>query len=156
MAGAMRSRAVRTWCIAAVMTIFAVAISVEFLDRPVAVLTYRAFGRLMIVREFAGTPSFFGPLEVFIRLIFLLRRMARYPLAHADTALALCEASLLATKLSVSQIKFIFGRSWPLHGHPSFLITAPTDLISSLQVPNSRLSRPAIRHRSARWGACYG
>jgi hypothetical protein len=43
-----------------------VAISVKFVDRPVAWFFYRIFGYLVIVKQFAGTPSFFGPLEVLV------------------------------------------------------------------------------------------
>jgi membrane-associated phospholipid phosphatase len=112
----------QSWSFAAASTIIAVAIAVEFLDKPIAWVSYPVFGDLFFVRAFAGTPSFFGPLEIFILLIFVLRRIAFYPLAHPDAVLVLCEASLLATKLLLSPLKFAFGRTWPLHGHPSFLI----------------------------------
>ena len=113
---------IQVWCVAAIMTILAVAVSVDYVDRPIAMLSYHVIGHLMIVQEFAGTPSFFGPLEIFILFILLFRRIALYKLAYADAVLVLCEASLLATKLSVSHMKYVFGRTWPLHGHPSFLI----------------------------------
>ena len=113
---------IQVWCVAAVITILVVAVCVVFVDKPIASLSYRVIGHLIIVQEFAGTPSFFGPLEIVILAIFLLRRITLYQLAHADAVLVLCEASLLATKLSVSQMKYAFGRTWPLHGHPSFLI----------------------------------
>ena len=43
------------------MTILIVAASLDSLDRPSATLAYRAFRHLTIVRQSAGTPSFFGP-----------------------------------------------------------------------------------------------
>jgi membrane-associated phospholipid phosphatase len=112
----------QSWSFAAVLTIIAVVIAVEFLDRPIAWVTFPVFGDLFFVRAFAGTPSFFGPIEIFILLIFVFRRIAIYPLAYPDAVLVWCEASLLATKLLLSPLKFAFGRTWPLHGHPSFLI----------------------------------
>ncbi len=113
---------IKSWSVAAVVTVVLVVISVNFLDRPTAWFFYRVFGHLMIVRQFAATPSFFGPFELFTLLIFFIRRIALYPLSRADAALLLCEASLLATKSLVSPMKFFFGRPWPLYGHPSFLL----------------------------------
>ena len=113
---------IKSWSVAAVVTVVLVVISVNFLDRPTAWFFYRVFGHLMILHQFAGTPSFFGPFEIFILLIFFIRRIAFYPLSHSDAALLLCEASLLVTKSLVSPMKFFFGRPWPLYGHPSFLL----------------------------------
>lgn len=108
--------------VAALAAILVVLISVNFLDRPIAKLCYSALGHLIIVREFSGTPSFFGPIQIFLLLIFLYRRIALYPFAHPDVVLVLCEASSLATRLLLPTMKFAFGRTWPLDGHPSFLI----------------------------------
>lgn len=112
----------RNWIIAAVTTTLAIVISAEFLDRPIAWLSYRFFGHLMIVVEFAGTPSFFGPLEVVVLSIFLFRRIVFCPIAYADAVIALCETSLLITKLLLFPSKFLFGRTWPLYAQPSYLI----------------------------------
>ena len=117
-----RLKAIQTWGVVATATAIAVPVSVAFLDRPIAWLFYQAFGHFAIVRQFAGTPSLFGPLEILVLLTFLLRRIALYPLGYADAVIALCEASLLMTALVLSPMKFMFGRTWPLHGHPSFLI----------------------------------
>ena len=102
------------WSIAAVATTLAIIISAEFLDRPIARLCYRVFGHLMVVRQFAETPSFFGPLEIVVLSIFLFRRIVLCPLEYAVAVIALCEASLLATKLLLLPSKFAFGRTWPL------------------------------------------
>jgi membrane-associated phospholipid phosphatase len=112
----------RNWSLAAVATTLAIVTSAEFLDRPIAWLCYRLFGHFMFARQFAGTPSFFGPLEIVALSIFLFRRIVLYPLGYADAVIALCEASLLVTKLLLLPSKFVFGRTWPLYGHPSYLI----------------------------------
>jgi membrane-associated phospholipid phosphatase len=117
-----RLNAIQTWGVAAIATPLAVLISVEILDKPIAWFSYQAFGHFTTVRWFAGTPSLFGPLESLVLLIFLVRRIASYRLGHADAVLVLSEASLLTMTLILSPMKFIFGRTWPLHGHPSFLI----------------------------------
>jgi membrane-associated phospholipid phosphatase len=117
-----RLNATQTWFVSTVTTAIVVVASVDFLDGPIARFFYLAFGHLMIVQRFSGTPSFFGPLEVLVLTIFLMRRIAFYPLGYADAVLTLCEASLLTTRLLLAPMKFIFGRTWPLHGHPSLLI----------------------------------
>ena len=99
----------KSWSVAAVATVFLVVISFIFLDRPIAWFFYRVFGHLMIVQQFSATPSFFGPFDLFILLIFFIRRIALYPLSRSDAAL-------------VSPMKFLFGRTWPFYGHPSLLL----------------------------------
>ena len=111
----------RNWSIAAVATTLVIVISVQFLDRPIARFCYRFFGHFMFARQFAGTPSLFGPLEIVVLSIFLFRRIVLYPLEYADAVIALCEASLLVTKLLLLPSKFALGRTWPLYGHPSYL-----------------------------------
>src|SRR5947208_14419804 len=81
----------------------------DLLQSPIARLCYRAFGRLMIVQEFAGAPSFFSPFAVLVLLIFLFRRVALYPVAYPDAVLVLCEAGLWMTKLLTSPMKLAFG-----------------------------------------------
>jgi membrane-associated phospholipid phosphatase len=115
-------KTVKTWGVVAITTAVLIVISVNFFDRPIALFSYQAFGHLMIVRQFAATPSFFGPLEVFVLLIFLVRRVALYPLERPDVMLISCEASLLLTNVLVLPLKFMFGRTWPLYGHRSLLI----------------------------------
>jgi membrane-associated phospholipid phosphatase len=115
-------KTIATWGIAAVTTTIFIAASASFFDRPITLLTYPAFGQLPIVRQFSGTPSFFGPVEVFLLLIFLIRRIALYPLRRPDVAVALCEASLLITSSLVLPMKYMFGRTSPLYGHPSLLV----------------------------------
>ena len=110
------------WSIATVATTLAIVISAEFLDRPIARLCYRVFGHLMVARQFAGTPSFFGPLEIVVLSVFLFRRIVLYPLTYADAVIALCETSLIMTKLLLAPSKFVFGRTWPLYADPSYLI----------------------------------
>ena len=115
-------KTVKTWGGVAITTAILIVISANFFDRPIALFSYRAFGHLMIVRQFAATPGFFGPLEVFVVLIFLARRIALNPLERPDLVLILCEASLLLTNVLVLPLKFMFGRTWPLYGHPSLLV----------------------------------
>ena len=115
-------KTVQTWGVVAITTAILIVISANFFDRPIALFSYQAFGHLMIVRQFAATPRFFGPLEVFVLLIFLARRLALNPLERPDVVLMLCEASLLLTNVLVLPLKFMFGRTWPLYGHPSLLI----------------------------------
>ena len=92
-------KTVKTWGGVAITTAILIVISANFFDRPIALFSYRAFGHLMIVRQFAATPGFFGPLEVFVVLIFLARRIAFNPLERPDLVLILCEASLLLTNV---------------------------------------------------------
>jgi membrane-associated phospholipid phosphatase len=115
-------KTIKTWGGVAITTAILIVISANFFDSPIALFSYQAFGHLMIVRQFAATPGFFGPLEVFVLLIFLARRIALSPLERPDLVLILCEASLLLTNVLVLPLKFIFGRTWPLYGHPSLLI----------------------------------
>jgi membrane-associated phospholipid phosphatase len=75
----------------------------------------------MFLERVSDTPSLFSPFAILIALVFLLRRIAFYPLGYPDAMLAQCEIALLTTKWLVSALKFVFGRTWPLYSRPSFL-----------------------------------
>lgn len=110
------------WGAAATAATLAVTVSIRFVDRPIAKLFYGLFGHDLIVRRIAGTPSFWGPFTILIGLAFLLRRAARRPLGYPDAVLAVCETSQVLTTLLSSFMKYVFGRTWPLYGNPSYLI----------------------------------
>jgi hypothetical protein len=150
-----RLKTIQTWSFAAIATAIAVPVSAAFLDRPIARFFYHAFGHFAIVRQFAGTPGFLGPLEILVLLAFLVRRIALYPLGYADAVIALCEASLLATTLTLSPLKFLFGRTWPLYGHPSFLIDGAYGFCHRRPtIPRLSIGTHGLGLRSR--GGCFG
>ena len=74
-----------------------------------------------------------------------------YPLEYADAVIALCESSLLATKLLLLPSKFAFGRTWPLYGHPSYLTDGSYGFNFSQLAPHPTPSHPGTQRRSALW-----
>jgi membrane-associated phospholipid phosphatase len=110
------------WIGAVVAALVLIPLSIAFVDKPIASISYSIFGRFSFLSGLAGTPSLFGPLTTGIAAILILRRAALLPIVFFDVVLAQCEISLLATKLVLSPLKAFFGRTWPLYGQPSFIV----------------------------------
>ena len=114
-------RRLQLWAVAFCITAFSVVGSILYVDRPLAKLAHAVFGHFEVVGSFSESPSLFDPLMILIAAIFILRRLARSSLSYPDVVLVLCEVSLLVTKLALAPLKLVFGRTWPLYVHPSFL-----------------------------------
>jgi len=109
------------WAVGFGLTILAIFGAILYVDRALAKFAYLAFGHFTVVGSFSESPSLFSPLMILIATIFVLRRVARHPVSYSDVVLILCEISLITTKLALAPLKLIFGRTWPLYIHPSFL-----------------------------------
>jgi membrane-associated phospholipid phosphatase len=73
------------------------------------------------VGSFTETPSFFSPLAILVFLIFVGRRMVFRPFDRLDVALILADLSIVLTKLLVTPLKVVFGRTWPQYHTPSLI-----------------------------------
>jgi membrane-associated phospholipid phosphatase len=114
-------RRLQTWLGSAAVTVSAIAISQAWLDKPIAILAHDLFGRSSVVGEFTQTPSFYSPLVTSIFVVFMARRLAFRPFVRFDVALILSDLSIILAKLIVPPLKFVFGRTWPIYHHPSFI-----------------------------------
>jgi membrane-associated phospholipid phosphatase len=112
----------QAWFASLLSTMFAVGVSVTWLDKPLAYFVHRTFGQFWVLGSFTGAPSFFSPLATIILLVFIARRILFRPFGNVDITLILCELSVISAKLIVPPLKSVFGRTWPLYNRPSLIL----------------------------------
>jgi membrane-associated phospholipid phosphatase len=101
--------------------IVAVIVSVLWLDRPIALLAYEWFGHYRVLQRLTEAPGFFGPLEVLAFTVLVVRWLLARPFGVIDIVANLCIVTLAVADPVRSWLKFIFGRTWPAYGQPSFI-----------------------------------
>lgn len=109
------------WCALFVLTIAAVVLCVCYLDRPICLLANSIFGQFIWIGDFKRTPNFFDPLALFLFALFLWRRLVRRPTGKLDVACILGDGSLLLTHYISDKLKYVFARTYPKYGSPSFI-----------------------------------
>jgi membrane-associated phospholipid phosphatase len=103
------------------LVVAAVVYSVVYLDRPVSRFCERMFGYFTWADNFTDAPSFFHPIALLLFGIFLIRRFAAQPFGKPDIICLLGDASLLLSDFITGRLKYVFGRTWPKYGYPSYL-----------------------------------
>jgi membrane-associated phospholipid phosphatase len=107
------SRSAR-WAIAFALTALSVAVSYEWLDRPIA---YFAHARLRsdepFFVHFTWIPDWFAPLAVLAFIVVGLRALAGRPLSRSEAVVLLCALSLVIASAIKNELKLMFGRTWP-------------------------------------------
>jgi membrane-associated phospholipid phosphatase len=116
----------RGWLIALVLVILGVVVSYYWLDRPITLFVHNYLPR--ISRALVGSVSYFpNPLiSVAIIAFFVLgiRGLAGRPLSKMQAAIFICSISVVIAETIKSQLKFVFGRTWPetwIQNNPSFI-----------------------------------
>jgi membrane-associated phospholipid phosphatase len=109
------------WLVGLAGVTMAVVVCVLWLDRPIALLAYEWFGHHRAVQRLAETPGFFGPLVVLAFALMLARWMMAHRLGTIDIVANLCIVTLAVADPLKGWLKFIFGRTWPAYGQPSFI-----------------------------------
>ena len=109
------------WLVSLAGVSAAVIVSVLWLDRPIALLAYGWFGHYRSLQRLTETPSFFGPLEVLAFAVLVVRWLLARPFGVIDIVANLCIVTLAVGDPLKGWLKFIFGRTWPAYGQPSFI-----------------------------------
>jgi membrane-associated phospholipid phosphatase len=109
------------WLFGFAVVTLAVVVCVLWLDRPIALIAYERFGRHRILQHLTETPSFFGPLIVLAFALMLVRSMLAHRFGTIDIVANLCIITLAVADPLKGWLKFIFGRTWPAYGQPSFI-----------------------------------
>jgi membrane-associated phospholipid phosphatase len=112
------------WGIAFVLTALAVAISYQWLDRPIAYFTHAHFHNEPLFAWLTLIPEFFTPLAVLAFAVLGLRALLEKPLTRLEAVTLLCALSLVIATAIKNQLKFLFGRTWPetwAHNNLSFI-----------------------------------
>ena len=118
--------ALRGWLLAFVLVTLAVVISYYWLDRPIALFVHNQLPRnsRVLLEPVTYIPN---PIIWVATITFLalgVRCLASRPLSKMQTPILLCSFSLMIAETIKSELKFVFGRTWPetwRQNNPSFI-----------------------------------
>lgn len=112
------------WLLSLALMIVAVVIAYLWLDRPIAFMAYRLH---FYQNQFAIPTHIVDPLMPMAIVLFLVIGLARlygWPLSRLATAALGCSISIIVAETIKSQLKYVFGRTWPetwIHNNPSLI-----------------------------------
>jgi membrane-associated phospholipid phosphatase len=119
-------RALAIWLGAVLATVIAVAISYQWLDRPIALLMHGEFQRQGAGwwKWLSRIPNPLIPLAIVAFVVLGLRALVSRTLPRYQAAVFVGSVSVMVTEAAKNQLKFLFGRSWPeswIGNNPSFI-----------------------------------
>ncbi len=108
------TRAFKIWLVSLFLTAAIVLISVQWLDKPIALEVRAIFGQRSLPVELIESPLTSTSLAAALAfLVFgILATMGRN-FSKFETTIALCVISTLAALVIKDQLKVVFGRTWP-------------------------------------------
>jgi len=112
------------WAIVLALTALAVAVSYQWLDRPIAYFVHAHFHNEPLFARLTRIPEFFAPLAVLAFIVLGLRALMEKPLTRLEAVALLCALSLVVASAIKNQLKLGFGRTWPetwINDNPSFI-----------------------------------
>jgi membrane-associated phospholipid phosphatase len=101
------------WTIALALTALAVAVSYQWLDRPIAFFAHAHLHNEPLFARLTRIPEFFVPLAVLGFIMLGLRALMAQPLTRLEAVTLLCALSLVVANAIKNQLKLGFGRTWP-------------------------------------------
>src|SRR5260370_29786409 len=110
------------WAIALVLTAVAVAVSYQWLDRPIAYFVHAHFHNEPLFARLTLIPEFFAPLAVLAFIGLRLRALVENPLTPLQAVTLLCALSPVVGSAINNPFKVVFGPPWPatsVPGNPS-------------------------------------
>src|SRR5437870_13128366 len=97
------------WAIALALTAVAVAISYQWLDRPIAYIAHAHFHNQPLFTRLTLIPEFCAPLAALAFHVFGLRALVEKPLTRIEAVIRLCALSLVVASPIKHQMKLAFG-----------------------------------------------
>jgi membrane-associated phospholipid phosphatase len=116
--------AMQKWSIGFLLTVFAVAVSYVWLDRPIALFTHAQLARYGLFEKLTHIPEIITPLVLLAFAAAGLHALRGRPLPRLQTVAVLAAASLAVADAIKDQLKFASGRTWPetwVRNNPSFI-----------------------------------
>lgn len=118
--------ALREWLLALVLVALAIVISYFWLDRPIAFFVHNQFPRIIrvLLEPVTYVPNPLISVATITFLVLGIRGLAGRPLSKMQAAILICSVSLMIAETLKSQLKFVFGRTWPetwVQNNPSFI-----------------------------------
>jgi len=117
-------RAIGAWSASLAATAVVGAGSYLWLDRPVAQMAYAYHAYQGTFATLTYIPEPLAPLACVAFFAAGLWVLSGRPLAHVGTVAVLTSISVLVTEITKSELKYVFGRTWPetfVQNNPSFI-----------------------------------
>jgi membrane-associated phospholipid phosphatase len=113
------------WLSTFALTTILIAISYQWLDRPIAFLAHEHVRSLGIFGPLARkVPELVPPLAALALIAVAIRALAKRPLSHLEATILLCGMSFFIAEGIKTYLKLAFGRTWPetwIYGNPSLI-----------------------------------
>jgi membrane-associated phospholipid phosphatase len=107
------TRTFKIWIAGFIVTAAAVLVSVQWVDRPIAIWIFDLFGGRRIPTHLADR---IVQIPVVTAIVFVICGMIAIMgrrFSKVEATIAMCAISILATTVIKDQLKFAFGRTWP-------------------------------------------
>jgi membrane-associated phospholipid phosphatase len=116
------TRLFKAWLGGLLGTVLLAAISVMWIDKPIAILMHDTFGSRYIPDAVVRSPGLSIPLASAIVFIVLgLSAIMGRKFSKLEISVLLCDISVLAADVIKNQLKYVFGRTWPDSWDPQIL-----------------------------------
>jgi membrane-associated phospholipid phosphatase len=115
---------VKKWSVSLVATAVATAVAFLWLDKPIAFFSHGTFGHASVFVNLTLLPEPLVPASLLVLFFLGLWVLAGKPLNHPLSVALLCAVSLLVAEAGKSQLKYVFGRTWPetwINNNPSLI-----------------------------------
>lgn len=107
------TRTFKIWLAGFVMTATVVLVSVQWIDRPIALWIFDAFGGRRIPTQTADRIFSIPFVTTIVFVIFGIIAITGRRFSKLEATIAMCAISTLASTVIKDQLKFVFGRTWP-------------------------------------------
>jgi membrane-associated phospholipid phosphatase len=114
----------RTFLFGLLLTVVSVAVSYQWLDRPISFFTHVGLAPLRIFTDLTRIPEYMIVVASLIFIIVGLFVLIRRPLTKLPSVLLLCAISIGVASQIKDQLKYMFGRTWPetwINNNPSLI-----------------------------------
>jgi membrane-associated phospholipid phosphatase len=107
------TRTFKIWLAGFVMTATVVLVSVQWIDRPIALWIFDVFGGRRIPTQTADRIFSIPFVTTIVFVICGIIAITGRRFSKLEATIAMCAISTLATTVIKDQLKFAFGRTWP-------------------------------------------
>jgi membrane-associated phospholipid phosphatase len=113
------------WSVSLAVTAVAVAVAFLWLDKPIAIFAHGALIQTPIYASLTLLPEPLVPLSLMILFALGFWKLAGGTLSKPHHVALMCSVSLIVAETLKSQLKYVFGRTWPetwiKGGNPSLI-----------------------------------
>jgi membrane-associated phospholipid phosphatase len=107
------TRTFKIWLVGLVGTVAVVLVSVQWIDRPIALWIFDVFGGRRIPTQTADRIFSIPFVTTIVFVICGIIAITGRRFSKLEATIAMCAISTLASTVIKDQLKFVFGRTWP-------------------------------------------